>query len=208
MRLPKALFLLLRINDAACYISFLKSFEQKLGLKDRNPQIVPAFPWWRWGVGGGTGEWKEGRKKTELWSTPGHIHLSSSPSLCLGHRRVLLKLSDQAGRRQWWVCWRPGARAQLSQDHRDRSLRESAENHPIHETQLYFPLVSLYFQQSVFSPGKCPGQRSLVGYRPWGPQSCRWLKQISSHAQGFLNGIPTPKCTRKVGHTPCSPTYL
>ena len=44
MRLPKALFLLLRINDAACYISFLKSFEQKLGLKDRNPQIVPAFP--------------------------------------------------------------------------------------------------------------------------------------------------------------------
>ena len=67
MRLPKALFLLLRINDAACYISFLKSFEQKLGLKDRNPQIVPAFPWWRWGVGGGTGEWKEGRKK-ENWT--------------------------------------------------------------------------------------------------------------------------------------------
>ena len=176
-----------------------KSFKQKLGLKDRNPQTIPPFPWWGWGVGGGAGEWNERRKKTELWSTPGHIHLSSSPLLCLRHHRVLLKLSDQVrggGSDEWWAfpsphrwCPRP-QRSQLTWVWREPYKTWNS---------IYFPLVSLYFQQSVFSPGKSHGQRSLVGYSPWGPQRVGDGWDKLAVARGFLNGVPTPECTREMG---------
>ena len=35
----------------------------------------------------------------------------------------------------------------------------------------------------VFLPGESHGQRSLVGYSPWGHKSQTRLKQLSTHAQ-------------------------
>ena len=102
-----------------------------------------------------------------------------------------------------------GRSSAFPRDHRDRSLRESAENHPKHETQLYFPLVSLYFQQSVFSPGKCPGQTSLVGYRPWGPQRVAdgWDKLAVTRGDSLM-AFQLLNVPERWVHTPCSPTCL
>ena len=45
------------------------------------------------------------------------------------------------------------------------------------------PWIRMWQPTPVFLPGKSPGERSLVGYRPWGHKELNMTKQLKTTAR-------------------------